>query len=339
MKKLSHLINFKPILGNAQKTFVITGAGGFIGVNLLHALLENNQKVIGIDNFLTGHKKNINDILNMLPPEKQALFTFHEGNIEDASFCMKALKGADIILHQAALGSVPRSVEDPLASYKANLFGSLSLFLAAKELGIKRIVYASSSSVYGDDPRLPKVEGEEGRVLSPYAATKKNLETLCQAFGHCYDLEFVGLRYFNVFGPLQDPNGAYAAVIPKWIEVIKSGNAGEIYGDGTTSRDFCYIDNVIEANLLCALTENKNALNQVYNIACSAKLSLRELYALLAGYLGQEGSLPFYKEKRMGDIDHSFADITKAKELLGYQGKIDVKTGLEKTVQWYLSKP
>lgn len=326
-----------------NKTWLVTGVAGFIGSHLLQELLSQNQTVVGVDNFITGKKENLTDVQNLVSKEQWSKFSFFEADIRDKDSLKKAIqsKKVDIILHQAALGSITRSIEDPMNTHTVNADGTLQVFLLAKEFGIKRVVYASSSSVYGDHPKLPKVESETGNLLSPYAISKAINELYAKNFHALFGLETVGLRYFNVFGARQDPNGPYAAVIPRWIDEVSKGKTIEIYGDGETSRDFCYIKNVVSANLLAATTENKEAFGQAFNVAAGDKTTLNELFKIIQTEVQKTNSNlkvknPEYKEFRAGDIRHSLADLSKIKKLLHYKIEFDVKTGLKESVQWYL---
>lgn len=326
----------KKHLTEKQYVWLVTGAAGFIGSNLVETLLNLNQKVIGLDDFSTGYQKNIDDIILCVGQQKSN-FTFMNTDIRNFEKCKEAVKNVDFVLHQAALGSVPRSIKEPLLTNSSNVDGFLNMFVAAKDAKIKRFVYASSSSVYGDSPTLPKVETDLGNPLSPYAASKMTDELYAKTFANCYDLEIIGLRYFNVFGKRQDPNGAYAAVIPKWINSLMNKQETYIYGDGETSRDFCYIDNVVQANILSALTDNVEAINQAYNIAVGERITLNELFQIISDLLPKEyRKKPIYQDFRKGDIPHSLADITKAKKQLNYHPTHSVKQGLELAMAWYL---
>jgi UDP-N-acetylglucosamine 4-epimerase len=328
-----------------QHTWVITGAAGFIGSNLVEKLLTLNQKVIGLDNFETGYQHNLDQALedaeniSDLGSLRENL-SFIKGDIRDPETCQKACKGADYILHQAALGSVPRSIEDPIRTNKANIDGFLNMLVAARDAKVKRFVYAASSSTYGDHPDLPKVEDKIGNPLSPYAVTKLVNELYAQVFAKTYNFNTIGLRYFNIFGKRQDPNGTYAAVIPKWTEALIKGKEVFINGDGETSRDFCYIENTIQMNLLAATTENPEAVNQIYNIAHNQRTTLNELYQLIKDLLTDHCQLKTdnlkYRDFRAGDVRHSQADITKAKILLNYKPVQDVKQGLSEAMDWYV---
>lgn len=329
------------VLLKKQNTWLITGVAGFIGSNLLESLLNLNQHVVGFDNFLTGHKSNLEEVKACVSPEQWKNLTFIEGDIRNLASCQEACNGVDYVLHQAALGSVPRSVENPIATNENNLVGFLNMMVAARDAQVKRFVYATSSSVYGDHPGLPKVEDKVGRPLSPYAVTKKMNETYADVFSEVYGFKAIGLRYFNVFGPRQDPNGPYAAVIPKWFSALRNGQDVYINGDGETSRDFCFVENVIQANIIAACTQNEDACNQVYNIAYGGRTTLNELFELIRGkvadvYPPAAEAKPIYRDFRPGDIRHSLANIDKAKMLLGYDPQYSVGAGLEKAGKWYL---
>ena len=324
-----------------QKTWLITGNAGFIGSNLTEFLLNHNQKVVGLDNFSTGYQHNIDDVLFKVGKEHAKNFTFIEGDIADMDICVKACEGVDIVLHQAALGSVPRSIDDPVTSNRSNVTGFLNILTAAKDADIKRFVYASSSSVYGDSKELPKVEARTGNVLSPYAAMKATNELYASVFQKVYAMETLGLRYFNVFGRRQDPNGAYAAVIPKWVGSLLKGEDVFINGDGETSRDFTYIDNVIQMNLLAGTTTNPEAFGEAFNVAVGGRNTLNELYELINIELGKHledfsSKKAIYRDFRAGDIRHSNADITKAKTMVGYVPTHDIYQGMEEAAQWYI---
>ena len=329
-----------------QHTWLITGVAGFIGSNLLEKLLILNQKVIGLDNFETGFQHNIDQaIQDAISATRKGIednFTFIKGDIKNLKDCQQASQNVDYILHQAALGSVPRSIENPIRTNQANIDGFLNMLVAARDAKVKRFVYAASSSTYGDHPDLPKVEDKIGNPLSPYAVTKLVNELYAHVFAKTYNFNTIGLRYFNVFGKRQNPNGAYAAVIPKWTEALIKGKDLFINGDGETSRDFCYIENTIQINLLAATTENKNATNQIYNVAFNQSTSLNELYQLIEERVAlrcmmQKANLT-YRDFRVGDVRHSKADITKAKTLLNYQPRKDIKQGLDETMDWYVNQ-
>ena len=328
-------------LAAAPKTWLVTGVAGFIGSNLLEALLKLNQRVVGLDNFATGHQRNLDEVKSLVSPLQWANFNFIEGDIRNLADCQKACSGVHYVLHQAALGSVPRSVEDPINTNASNVTGFLNMLVAARDAKIKRFVYAASSSTYGDHPGLPKVEDTIGKPLSPYAVTKLINELYADVFGKTYGLESIGLRYFNVFGPRQDPAGAYAAVIPKWIASMIKGETVYINGDGETSRDFCFIANVVQANLLAATSTNPDAINQIYNVAFGDRTSLIELYEqlhlnLLKDLPHLEGSKPISRDFRAGDVRHSLASIEKAKERLGYEPSQNLSMGLVLAMPWYL---
>ena len=325
------------------KTWLITGVAGFIGSNLLEALLKLNQRVVGLDNFATGHQRNLDEVQSLVTPAQWASFNFIQGDIRNLEDCQKACLGVDYILHQAALGSVPRSVADPITSNAVNVTGFLNMLVAARDAKVQRFVYAASSSTYGDHPALPKVEDTIGKPLSPYAVTKYVNELYADVFGKTFGLQSIGLRYFNVFGPRQDPNGAYAAVIPKWIASMLQGEPIYINGDGETSRDFCFIANVVQANLLAATTQNTEAENQVYNIAVGDRTTLNELYVqlqsnLLSRYLHLQDAQPVYRDFRAADVRHSLADISKAQRLLGYAPTQRISEGLALAMPWYISQ-
>lgn len=322
------------------KTWLITGVAGFIGSNLLEALLKLDQRVVGLDNYSTGHHRNLGEVKALVQPGQWARFTMSEGDICDLKTCHRACDGADFILHQAALGSVPRSIEKPLDSHASNVTGFLNMLVAARDSKAARFVYASSSAVYGDHPGLPKVEAETGRCLSPYAVTKSVNELYANVSALCYGLPAIGLRYFNVFGPRQDPEGAYAAVVPKWIAAMIRNEPVYINGDGETSRDFCYVANVVQANLLAAMGSNPDAVNQPYNVAAGERTTLNALFDLLRQRLlphfpRLKTFKPAYRDFRSGDVRHSLADISKARALLGYEPTHRVADGLDEALEWY----
>lgn len=324
----------------SPKTWLITGVAGFIGSNLLEALLKLNQRVVGLDSFVTGHRRNLDEVQTLVSGGQWDKFRFVQGDIRDLDTCRNACEGVDYVLHQAALGSVPRSIANPIATTESNLNGFLNMLISARDSHVSRFVYASSSSVYGDHPDLPKVEDKIGSPLSPYALTKKMNEEYAEVFAKAYGFQTIGLRYFNVFGPRQDPNGPYAAVIPKWFAALKNGNEIEIYGDGETSRDFCFVENVVQANVLAACTKNEAAIGQVYNIAFGERTTLNELFELIKMNIAEFRSSiaeakPVYLDFRPGDVRHSLADTGKAKRLLGYQPLYSVRDGLRKAAEWY----
>ena len=323
------------------RRWLITGAAGFIGSNLLEALLRLGQTVTGLDNFSTGHVRNLEQVRSAVGDAAWRNFTHIEGDIRDPAVCRRACAAVDYVLHHAALGSVPRSIEDPLATHEANLTGFVNMLAAARDAKARRFIYASSSSVYGDHPQLPKVEDAIGKPLSPYAVTKYANELYADVFARCYGIDGVGLRYFNIFGPRQDPDGPYAAVIPKWVGQFISRQPVYINGDGETSRDFCYIENAIQANLLGATTGNPEALNQIYNVAVGERTSLNELFELERSLLSAQcpwvrDYRPEYRDFREGDVHHSQADISKARNLLGYAPTHDIRRGLSEAMSWYL---
>ena len=330
-----------------QKTWLVTGVAGFIGSNLLEKLLILNQKVVGLDNFDTGHNHNIEqaiqDANNMSGKDLSGNFNFINGDIRDLNNCKQACSGVDYVLHQAALGSVPRSIEDPINTNKANIDGFLNMLVASKDAKVKRFVYAASSSTYGDHPDLPKTEDKIGNPLSPYAVTKAVNELYARVFAQTYGFKTIGLRYFNIFGKRQDPNGAYAAVIPKWVAAILNNEDVYINGDGETSRDFCYIENTIQMNMLAATTENNEATDQVYNVALNDRTSLNQLHDMIEKRLmqrkrGLKKKDPIYRDFRAGDVRHSQANIDKARELLDYQPKYMISEGMDETMDWYVER-
>lgn len=322
------------------KTWLVTGVAGFIGSNLLEHLLKLEQTVVGLDNFATGKRDNLTQVRALVSPAQWQRFKFIEGDIEALDTCQGACQGVDYVLHQAALGSVPRSIEDPLRSHGSNVNGFVNMLMGVRDRRVKRMVYASSSAVYGDSPELPKREGSIGRPLSPYAVTKYINELYAEVFVRCYGLETTGLRYFNVFGPRQDPEGAYAAVIPKWIAALIKGEPIYINGDGETSRDFCYVENVVQANILAAVSANPASANQVYNVALHDRTTLNQLYQTLQSGLAPSvpavaKARPIYRDFRAGDVRHSLADITQARQLLGYEPTHDIARGLAVSLDWY----
>jgi len=326
----------------SPKTWLVTGVAGFIGSNLAETLLKLDQKVISLDNFATGHRYNLEHIKNSVSSEQWSNFTFIEGDVSNYDTCASVTKDVDIILHQAALGSVPRSIDDPVTSNNANVTGFLNILTAAKENGVKRFVYASSSSVYGDSQELPKVEERTGNLLSPYAVTKYVNELYSAVFHKCYGMEPIGLRYFNVFGKRQDPNGAYAAVMPKWIGQLLNGEDLFINGDGETSRDFTYIDNVVQANILAGTTMNEKAFGEAFNTAVGGRETLNNLYKAIVDGLKDnlpdiEIKEPIYRDFRSGDIRHSNANIDKLKVLLEYEPTHSLEDGLKASIAWYIN--
>jgi len=328
----------KKELSAAPRKWLVTGCAGFIGSNLLETLLKLGQTVTGLDNFATGHQHNLDEVRDSVTPEQWARFTFIEGDIRDLEACRRASQGVDFVLHQAALGSVPRSLKDPITTNEVNIGGFLNMLVAARDAEVKSFVYAASSSTYGDHPALPKVEENIGNPLSPYAVTKYVNELYADVFARSYGFESVGLRYFNVFGKRQDPNGAYAAVIPKWTAAMIQGEDVTINGDGETSRDFCFVENAVQANILAAMAAPEGR-NQVYNVAVSGRSTLNELFGFLAQALGNQGvayaKKPVYADFRAGDVRHSQADVSKAGRLLGYEPTHTVLQGLEVAMPWY----
>ncbi|WP_180117707.1 NAD-dependent epimerase/dehydratase family protein [Acinetobacter sp. YH12096] len=327
-------------LQQAPKTWLVTGVAGFIGSNLLETLLKLNQKVVGLDNFATGHQHNLDEVQNLVSAEQWANFKFYEGDIRNLEDCQKACANVDYVLHQAALGSVPRSIADPITTNAANITGFLNMLTAARDAEVKSFTYAASSSTYGDHPALPKVEENIGKPLSPYAVTKYVNELYAEVFARTYGFKTIGLRYFNVFGKRQDPNGAYAAVIPKWTAAMIAGDDVFINGDGETSRDFCFIENTVQANILAATTQNEEAKNQVYNVAVGDRTTLNDLFNAIKAALNENGVIytkaPIYREFRAGDVRHSQASIEKIKNLLGYAPKFVISRGIESAMPWYI---
>ena len=328
-------------LNEQPKKWTITGVAGFIGSNLLETLLKNNQQVVGLDNFSTGHQHNLDQVKELVSPEQWNNFTFIEGDMRDLAICNKVCDSVDYVLHEAALGSVPRSIEDPIITNENNITGYLNMLVAAKDAGVKRFVYAASSSTYGDHPDLPKVEDKIGNPLSPYAVTKVVNELYAQVFARTYAFKTIGLRYFNIFGQRQDPEGAYAAVIPKWVASMIANEPVYINGDGETSRDFCYIDNTVQANILAATTTNPDAVDQVYNVAVGDRTTLNELVeSIRVGLCEKFPHLnefkPVYRDFRAGDVRHSLADISKAEKLMGYSPTHHINGGMKVALDWYV---
>jgi UDP-N-acetylglucosamine 4-epimerase len=330
----------KTTLLNEPKNWLITGVAGFIGSNLLETLLKLNQRVTGLDNLSTGYQKNLDEVQSLVTAAQWANFSFIQGDIRNFDDCQAACKNVDYVLHQAALGSVPRSVEDPITTNSVNITGFLNMLTAARDATVKRFVYAASSSTYGDHPGLPKVEDVIGKPLSPYAVTKYVNELYADVFAKTYGLQSIGLRYFNVFGPRQDPDGAYAAVIPKWTAGMINNETIFINGDGETSRDFCFIANTVQANLLAATTQNIAATNQVYNVALGDRTTLNELFDTLKDALNKNQihytKAPAYRDFRAGDVRHSQAHIGKAQEFLGYAPLDRIQGGVEMAMPWYI---
>lgn len=321
---------------NDTKKWLITGCAGFIGSNILQYLLDNEQVVVGLDNFSTGFQNNLDEVRRLVGEIKWKNFSFIYGDIRDLNICQQAVKSVDIVIHQAALGSVPRSINDPILSHDVNVSGFINVLKAMVDNNAKRLVYASSSSVYGDHPALPKQEDHIGNQLSPYAVTKYANELYAKVFSRTYGIETFGLRYFNVFGPRQDPNGAYAAVIPLWFKSILRNERPFINGDGETSRDFCYIDNVVQMNILSGLSTNVNAINQIYNVACGDQTTLNQLFLYIKTLIGNNDIQPLYRDFRSGDVRHSLADISKAKQLVNYNPLVNILDGLRNSADWYV---
>lgn len=333
--------SLKQQLKAEPRTWLVTGVAGFIGSNLLEALLKLNQRVVGLDNFSTGHQRNLDEVQSLVTLEQWNNFNFIQGDIRNLDDCRRACDGVNYVLHQAALGSVPRSIEDPITINQNNIDGFLNMLVAARDAKVKGFVYAASSSTYGDHPDLPKVEDKIGKPLSPYAVTKLVNELYADVFARTYGFKAIGLRYFNIFGRRQDPDGAYAAVIPKWIAAMIKNDPVYINGDGETSRDFCYIDNTVQANLLAATATKEEAVNQVYNVAVGDRTSLNQLYFHLRDNLAStfphlKDANPVYRDFRAGDVRHSLADIAKAKELIGYNPTHRINDGLKEAMDWYV---
>lgn len=329
-------------LVNMPKVWLVTGVAGFIGSNLLETLLKLNQTVVGLDNFATGYQKNLDEVQSLVSTEQWQRFNFIEGDIRNFVDCQKACSGVDYVLHQAALGSVPRSLADPITTNEVNISGFLNMLTAARDAEVQSFTYAASSSTYGDHPGLPKVEDKIGKPLSPYAVTKYVNELYADVFARSYGFKAIGLRYFNVFGRRQDPDGAYAAVIPKWTASMIKDETVFINGDGETSRDFCYIENTVQANILAATTQNQEAINQVYNVAVGDRTTLNGLYNAIKSALLDNGvsyeQQPTYRDFRAGDVRHSQADVCKASKLLGYNPEFDISQGINEAMKWYVSK-
>ena len=327
-------------LKQAPKVWLITGVAGFIGSNLLETLLKLGQKVVGLDNFATGHQHNLNEVKSLVSSEQWNNFTFYEGDIRNLDDCQKACSDVDYVLHQAALGSVPRSIADPITTNAANITGFLNMLVAARDAHVSSFTYAASSSTYGDHPALPKVEENIGNPLSPYAVTKYVNELYAEVFARTYGFKTIGLRYFNVFGKRQDPNGAYAAVIPKWTAAMIQNEEVFINGDGETSRDFCFIENTVQANILAATTQNDEAKNQVYNVAVGDRTTLNDLFNAIKQALNENGvsyiKEPIYRDFRAGDVRHSQASVEKIQTLLGYKAQYVISEGVDLAMKWYV---
>ena len=328
-------------LAQNRYRWLVTGGAGFIGSHLVESLLQLGQSVITLDNLATGNRANLEHVARSVGADRWNLHRFVEGDIADPATCREACAGVDFVLHHAALGSVPRSIEDPIATNTANVAGFVNMLVAARDAKAKRFIYAASSSTYGDHPGLPKVEDQIGRPLSPYAVTKYVNELYAEVFAQCYSLQTVGLRYFNVFGARQDPEGPYAAVIPCWVRAMLTAHPVQINGDGETTRDFCYVANAVQANLLAALSERPEAVNQVYNVAAGGRTSLNTLFQTLRELLARSqpelaAIQPEYRDFRFGDVRHSQADISKAHRLLGYEPTHDLRRGLGEALAWYV---
>ena len=339
---MTAFLELRQKLQAAPSSWLVTGVAGFIGSNLLEALLQLDQRVVGLDNFATGHQHNLDQVEARVTREQWANFRFIRGDIRNADDCHRACASVDYVLHQAALGSVPRSLEDPVTTNSVNIDGFLNMLVAARDAKVRRFVYAASSSTYGDHPGLPKVEDCIGKPLSPYAVTKLVNEQYAEVFARAYDFRSIGLRYFNIFGPRQDPNGAYAAVVPTWTAAMMAGDDVWINGDGDTSRDFCYVANAVQANLLAATASDPQASNQVYNVAVGERTTLNELYEAIRVRLASRfphlaNSQPRYRDFRAGDVRHSLADISKARTLLGYAPSHRISDGLREAMDWYLA--
>ncbi|OTG71218.1 LPS biosynthesis protein WbpP [Acinetobacter sp. ANC 4218] len=327
-------------LKQAPKTWLVTGVAGFIGSNLLETLLKLDQTVVGLDNFATGHQHNLDEVQSLVTAAQWAKFTFYEGDIRNLEDCQKACAGVDYVLHEAALGSVPRSIADPITTNAANITGFLNMLTAARDAKVSSFTYAASSSTYGDHPALPKVEENIGKPLSPYAVTKYVNELYAEVFARTYGFKTIGLRYFNVFGKRQDPNGAYAAVIPKWTAAMIAGDDVFINGDGETSRDFCFIDNTVQANILAATTADDAAKNQVYNVAVGDRTTLNDLYRAIQAALAENGvnytKDAVYRDFRAGDVRHSQASIAKIEQALRYAPEFRIDAGIQLAMRWYV---
>ena len=335
---------YQQVCANLQatpKTWLVTGVAGFIGSNLLETLLTLNQTVVGLDNFATGHQHNLDEVQSLVTAEQWAKFSFIEGDIRQFADCQKACVGVDYVLHEAALGSVPRSIADPITTNETNISGFLNMLTAARDAGVASFTYAASSSTYGDHPALPKVEENIGKPLSPYAVTKYVNELYADVFAKTYGFKAIGLRYFNVFGQRQDPKGAYAAVIPKWTSSMIAGEDVFINGDGETSRDFCFIQNVVQANILAATTQSDEAKNQVYNVALGDRTTLNALYRAIQAALATNDVNferdPVYREFRAGDVRHSQASIAKIEQYLGYAPQFKIAEGIQLAMRWYVN--
>ncbi len=336
------LASLGTIVGKTPRRWLVTGAAGFIGSHLVESLLQEGQNVRAVDNFITGRSSNLKEAVEGAGSISPHQYEFFEGDLREFAFCDQIVRDVDVVLHQAALGSVPRSIQDPWSTHDHNVNGFVNMLNAARVNRVRRFIYASSSSVYGNDPSLPKIEDRRGEVLSPYALTKQIGEEYAGIFHKIYNMEVIGLRYFNVFGPRQDFKSPYAAVIPRWLVDISLGRGGTIYGDGMSSRDFCYVRNVVQANLLAGTTSNPQAFGELFNIAVGARTTLMDLYKMLSDLLkkqrqeaGTQDLRPIFCRARPGDIPHSQANIDKAKEMLGYVPSHDLREGLALTVEWF----
>jgi UDP-N-acetylglucosamine 4-epimerase len=328
---------------SAPRRWLVTGAAGFIGSHLIEQLLGLDQNVVGLDNFATGKRENLEHVRRALGEARWQKFRFIEGDIRSLETCNAACAKIDLVLHQAGLGSVPRSIDRPLRTHDSNVNGFLNMLIAARDAGVSRMVYASSSAVYGDNPALPKVESELGRAMSPYGLSKRINELYADVFAACYGFQSVGLRYFNVFGERQDPDGPYASVIPAWIGALVRGETAYVNGDGSVARDFCYVDNVVQANLLAALVQSPEAVGQAYNVAVGGQTTLNELFELIRACIVRRlasvcAVRPVYREPRRGDVKLSRADVSKAARLLGYRPAFGLAAGLERTIDWYIAE-
>ncbi|MGP4715569.1 NAD-dependent epimerase/dehydratase family protein [Psychrobacter sp. T6-6] len=332
--------NIQQLLPNTPKTWLITGVAGFIGSNLLETLLKLNQTVVGLDNFATGFQHNLDEVKSTVSAKQWQNFRFIEGDICHSEDCQMACNGVDYVLHQAALGSVPRSIASPINTNNTNISGYLNMLVAARDAKVSSFTYAASSSTYGDHPALPKMEDNIGNPLSPYAVTKYVNELYADVFARTYGFNTIGLRYFNIFGKRQTPDGAYAAVIPKWTASMIKGEEIFVNGDGETSRDFNFIENAVQANILAATTTNLEAKNQVYNVAVGGRTTLNALFEYIQEVLKSNGvtysKVPIYRDFREGDVRHSQADISKIKDLLGYSPEFVIRDGIVKAMPWYI---
>jgi UDP-N-acetylglucosamine 4-epimerase len=327
----------------APRRWLVTGAAGFIGSHLVEQLLRLDQGVVGLDNFMTGKRENLEHVQRAVGEARWQKFRFIEGDIRSLETCNAACASIDLVLHQAGLGSVPRSIDRPLRTHDSNVNGFLNMLIAARDAGVARLVYASSSAVYGDHAALPKVESQLGRAMSPYGLSKRINELYADVFAACYGFQSIGLRYFNVFGERQDPDGPYASVIPAWIGALLRGETAYVNGDGSVARDFCYVDNVVQANLLAALVQSAEAVGQAYNVAVGAQTTLNELFELIRACLALKlphlrSVRPVHREPRRGDMQLSRADVSKASELLGYQPAFGLGAGLARTIDWYIAE-